>query len=519
MATQRRLDIVLALVIVVAVAAGLAYAFRDQIAARMSGSGSGTTAIAPAGPAGAADARGPITIDPRRQQLVGVRTVPVERAAIAPTSRATGTVRYDETRMAEVNLKVEGWIRDLFVDYTGQSVARGQRLFTLFSPELLATENEYLLALRTRDELVAALPAQSEPTPQAAQSRDYADRLVAASRQRLALWDLPEAQIRTLEETRKPQALMTFTSPANGYVIEKQAITGMRVMPGQTLYKIADLSVVWVEADIYEREMSLIRVGQSASVTLDAYPGETFPGRAVYIYPYVEEQSRTVKVRLQFSNARGRLKPGMFANVELQTAGRTGLTVPSDALLDSGAQQVVFVAEGEGRFTPRPVKIGLRLSDRVEILDGLKEGEQVASSATFFLDSESQLRAGLQNYEAPPPPAGAATAPGGPGPALSISFRSQPDPARTGDNTFEARVADASGQAVTDAEVLVQLFMPAMPSMSMPAMRGDAKLPHAGGGVYRGPGQVAMAGRWDVTVTVSRGGARLGSQQFALVAR
>ena len=517
MAIQRRLDIVLALVIVVAVGAGLAYTFRDQLAARMAGTGSGTTAMAPAGPAGAPDARGPITIDPRRQQLVGVRTVSVERATIAPTIRATGTVRYDETRQAEVNLKVEGWIRDLFVDYTGQAVARGQRLFTLFSPELLATENEYLLALRTRDELVAALPTQSEPTPQLAQSRDYADRLVAAARQRLALWDLPEAQIRTLEETRKPQALMTFTSPANGYVIEKQAIAGMRVMPGQTLYKIADLSVVWVEADIYEREMSLLRVGQSASVTLDAYPGEMFPGRAVYIYPYVEEQSRTVKVRLQFSNPRGRLKPGMFANVELQTAGRTALTVPVDAVLDSGTQQVVFIAEDEGRFTPRPVKIGIRLSDRVEILDGVKEGEQVASSATFFLDSESQLRAGLQGYEAPQAAAGAGTATRAP--ALDLSFRAQPDPARTGENTFEVRVTGASSQPVSDAEVLVQLFMPAMPAMSMPAMRSEAKLPHVGGGVYRGPGQVVMGGRWDVTVMVSRAGTRLGSQQFALVAR
>jgi hypothetical protein len=203
----------------------------------------------------------------------------------------------------------------------------------------------------------------------------------------------------------------------------------------------------------------------------------------------------------------------MYANVEIQGRDAMGLTVPANALLDSGTDKVVFVAQGDGYFTPRTVKVGRNLGDRIEILAGVKEGEQVATGATFFLDSESQLRAGLQNYEAPQ---GAPTAGG---PTLDIVFRTQPDPPKTGESVFEVAVKDANGQPVADGEVSVQLFMPAMPTMNMPAMRNETKLPHVGGGVYRGPGQVMMAGRWDVTVTVAKGGQQLGRKQLAAVAR
>jgi hypothetical protein len=330
------------------------------------------------------------------------------------------------------------------------------------------------------------------------------------------LWDLSAADIATLDETGRARDAITFPSPVSGYVIEKPALKGMHVTAGQTLYKVADLSVVWLEADVYEQEMPLARVGQRATVTLDAYPGESFQGRAIYVFPFVEENSRTVKVRFQFANARGRLKPGMYANVELQGGSGMAITVPANAVLDSGTQRVVFVAQGEGVFTPREVKIGRRLADRIEILEGVKEGEQVATGATFFLDSESQLRAGLQNYEAPAP-AGNVTAPAGP--TLDITFRAQPDPPKTGDNTFEVRVTDPGGQPVTDGDVSVQLFMPAMPTMNMPAMRNETKLLHAGGGVYRGPGQVMMSGRWEATVIVTRSGQRAASKQFPLVAK
>ena len=499
-------------------AAGLivaGYAFRERLRPDTKTHAAMKTDLPPASTAANGDsaageaARGDVFIDPQRQQLIGVRLAAVTHEAMAGVVRTTGVVRYDETRLTDVNVKLEGWIRDLRVDYTGQLVRKGQPLFTLYSPELLTTQNEYLLALKSRDQM---------QTSQVADAREYANRLVDAARQRLSLWDLSPEQLAELERTRQPVEAVTFTSPASGFVLEKTAIQGMHVTPGQTLYKLADLASVWVEADIYEQEIAQLRVGQRATVTLDAYPGESFTGRAIYVYPFVEENTRTVKVRFQFPNARGRLKPGMYANVELQGGSDLRLTVPVDAVLDSGRQQVVFVAHGDGMFTPRTVKVGRRFSDRIEVLDGVKEGEQVATGATFFLDSESQLRAGLQNYEGPQ---GAGTGNRGSGStsSIDISFRALADPPKTGDNTFEAAIKDKAGQPVTDAEVSVTLFMPAMPAMNMPAKRSETKLPHAGGGVYRGTGQVLISGRWEATVTVNRGGQRLGSRQFPLVAR
>jgi Cu(I)/Ag(I) efflux system membrane fusion protein/cobalt-zinc-cadmium efflux system membrane fusion protein len=452
-------------------------------------------------------ARVDVTIDPRRQQLIGVRTAPVTLELMQHALRTVGVVRYDETSLADINLRLEGWIRDLYVDYTGQPIQKGQPLFTLYSPDLLATQQEYLLALKTRDQMQASVIADA---------RERADQLVASARQRLVLWNLPEEEIRAVEEKRQAPDVVTFRSPVSGFVIEKTALQGMHVMPGQTLYKVANLSNVWVEADVYEQEMALARVGQRATVTLDAYPGESFNGRAIYIYPFVQEDTRTVKVRFQFANRGGRLKPGMYANVEMQGRDAMGLTVPANALLDSGTDQVVFVAQGDGYFTPRTVKVGRNLGDRIEILEGVKEGEQVATGATFFLDSESQLRAGLQNYETPTAPQGGPLAGR---PALDISFRTQPDPPKTGESVFEVAVKDANGQPVADADVSVQLFMPAMPTMNMPAMKNETKLPHVGGGVYRGPGQVMMAGRWDVTVVVAKSGQQLGRKQLAVAAR
>lgn len=452
--------------------------------------------------------RGDVTIDPRRQQLIGVRTVQAVRSALTPTIRAVGVVRYSETRLKDVNLKVDGWIRELFVDYTGQAVAEGQPLFTLYSPDLLTTEHEYLLALKTRDQL------QMSPI---ADARLRADQIVASARQRLAHWDLSEEQLRTIDETRQPQDVVAFRSPSAGVVIDKQAVQGMHVTAGQTLYKLADLSVVWVEADIYENEMPLVRIGQRAAVALDAYPGEQFTGRVIYIYPYVDEKTRTNKVRYEFANRGGRLKPGMFANVQIDGIPTTGIAVPVDAVLDSGTEQVVFVAQGNGYFEPRKVTIGRRLNNQIQIIGGIKEGDQVATGATFFLDSESQLNASLQGFQAPA--GNNATGATTPGSQVDIAFHTVPDPPRTGDNDLEAVIKDASGQPIDDADVTVQFFMPAMPTMNMPAMRSEAKLPSVGGGTYRGSGQVMMAGRWDATVIVTRGGQRLGTKQLPVVAR
>ena len=450
--------------------------------------------------------RAEVNIDPRRQQLIGVRTAPVERRVLTKPIRAVGTVRYDETRLADVNVKVAGWIEELYVEYTGQFIEAGQPLFTVYSPVLLTTQQEYLLALESRDHLRDS---------QIADARVYADRLVDAARRRLALWDLPPEEIQALEDGREPHRTMPFRSPVGGFVIEKRVIRGQYVSAGASLYTVADLSAVWVEADLYEEELPLVREGARATVTLDAYPGEQFRGRVIFIYPYVEERTRTVRVRFAFANPRGRLKPGMYADVTLDVALGEGVVVPTNALLDSGAEQHVFVSQGDGYFEPRSVVVGRRLGYTIQILDGLEAGEVVATSATFFIDSESQLRAALQGFEPVPRAAdgGAARE------RFDITFRSDPDPPRSGGNTFEVAVADLQGQPVTDADVSVVFYMAPMPTMNMPAMQTDAPLSHQGDGIYRGAGEVTMAGRWDVTVQVSRDGQRLDSRVLTIVAR
>ena len=517
---MKRTAIVIAVTIVAAAVGGYASRSRwlDPLVARvtdftgrsssqgMPASGSPSTdAPAASTSSSTSTLRAEIAIDPRRQQLIGVRTAAARRATLARQVRLIGLVRADETRLADVNLKVDGWIRDLYVDYTGQAVKKGDPLFSLYSPDLLAAANEYLLALKTRDQMQSS---------QISDARERADQLVAAARRRLQLWDFPPETLAALDERREAPDTLTFRSPADGVVMDKQVLKGSRVMAGQRLYTIADLSIVWIEADVYEAELPLVKVGGHAAVTLNAYPGERFSGEVLYIYPYVDEKTRTNKVRFAFMNGDGRLKPGMYANVEITTAPGTGIVVPTDAVLDSGAEQIVFVAKGDGYFEPRRVKAGQRMASDVHILEGLEAGEQVATGATFFLDSESQLRASLRGFDASPAAPDASSRE-----RLDIALRSQPDPPRAGDNQIEVTVKDPAGAPVDGADVSVQFLMPAMPAMNMPAMSTEVKLSPAGGGVYRGRGQLMTPGRWETTVTVTRGGQRLGSRQLAVVAR
>jgi Cu(I)/Ag(I) efflux system membrane fusion protein/cobalt-zinc-cadmium efflux system membrane fusion protein len=449
--------------------------------------------------------RAGVTLDARRRQLIGVRMTPVERRSVARTIRAVGNVRADETRLSEINLKVDGWIRELYVSETGQPVRAGDALFTLYSPDLLVSQQEYLLALEARDVMRAS---------QVPDAREYADRLVEAARERLALWDLDPGELQAIDESRVPRQAVVFRSPTTGYVLEKTVVQGRHVVAGQSLYQLADLSVVWIEASVYEQDLSLVRMGTRGVVRVDAYPGESFAARVVHIHPTLDEQTRSVGVRLTLDNPGGRLKPGMYAHVDLIGPAAAGLVIPPDALVDTGRRQLVFVAEGDGYFAPRDVTIGRRFEDGVEVLSGLAEGEQVAAGATFFLDSESQLRAAVQGFEASAPAAAGSEVE-----RLAITFGSEPDPPRTGRTTFEVSLRTATGAPLVDAQVSVTLFMPAMPAMSMPAMRERASLAHEGGGVYRGTGTVPMAGSWQVTVDVEREGQRLGGQQSTLVAR
>ena len=328
-------------------------------------------------------APGTVQISPERQQLIGVRIGTVEKRLLQKVIRTNGRVEFDEKRLATISPKIGGWIEELYVDFTGAPVKKGAPLLTLYSPELVSTQEEYLAALRARQELAAS------PYPEVAAS---GNALVESARRRLRLWDISEEQIRELEQTGQVRKSLTLYSPYGGIVLEKMAFKGMRVEPGMALYKLADLSVVWLIADIYEYELPLIRLGQQASINLSYLPGEAFTGKAVFIYPYLDAQTRTARVRFEFANPRGTLKPEMYAGVEITIRLGDKVAVPEGAIIDTGIRKVAIVEKGAGYFEPRDVKLGTKAGDYYEVLDGLKVGERVVTSANFLIDSESKLK-------------------------------------------------------------------------------------------------------------------------------
>ncbi|MSR82259.1 MAG: efflux RND transporter periplasmic adaptor subunit [Candidatus Latescibacteria bacterium] len=327
-----------------------------------------------------------VHISPERQQLIGVQRERVLRRPLDRNLRLLGKVEYDERRVEHIHTRTEGWVKKIYANYTGQFIKKHQPLFTFYSPELEATQEEYLLALRARQTLKDN-PFQDVATGAAA--------LLAATRSRLLLWEFGEDQLRQLEQLGKPLSEVSVYAHRDGFVIEKQTVEGMRIEPGADLYTIADLSVVWVYVDLYESDLALVQVGQEALVTLNSYPDQTFRGQVVYLYPSVDPQTRTARARIELANPDTQLKPGMFAQVQIQTARGEGLVVPQSAVLDSGTRKLVFVDRGEGRFEPREVDLGGRTGEGYEVLAGLQEGEQVITSANFLIDSESQLKAAL----------------------------------------------------------------------------------------------------------------------------
>jgi len=326
---------------------------------------------------------GAVKITPDKQQLIGVQTSLVEYHDVQKTIRAVGQVDYAEPRQAFVTTKFEGYIEELFVDYTGKLVEKGQPLFTIYSPELVSTQEEYLLAIRSQKSMAQNASAQASAG---------ANTLLESTKRRLSLWDITDREIEEMARSGKITKTLTIDSPIRGYVVEKMAVRGLKVMPGMNLYQIADLFTVWVLADIYEYEIPLVKVGQEATVTLTYDAGEVFKGRVTYVYPSLSPETRTGKVRLEFPNPGQKLKPGMYANVNLQSDASKQIAVPEEAVMDSGVEQIVFVAHEGGYFESRKVVIGPKVGDRFIILSGLKEGEKVVTSGNFLIDSESRLK-------------------------------------------------------------------------------------------------------------------------------
>ncbi|MHB8910255.1 MAG: efflux RND transporter periplasmic adaptor subunit [Syntrophales bacterium] len=322
-----------------------------------------------------------------KQQLIGVRIV---KAAIQPMHRVirtVGRIEYDEKKLTTANTKIEGWIEKLHVDYVGRYVQKGEPLAEIFSPELVATQQEFLNVLRwanqgkgVKDERTAMLLVKDAQT------------LLEAAKERLRLWDINDEQIAKIEATGKPIRTLTIFSPASGYVTQKTAIQGMRVMAGEKLFDIVDLSTVWIVADIYEYELPLIKVGQTARIGLSYFPGKDFSSRVDYIYPSLAGETRTAKVRFTVPNPDGALKPQMFTNAEIKINLGNRLAVPSEAVIDTGVRQIAYIDKGDGYFEPREVTTGLKVDDLVEVTAGIKAGEKVASSANFLIDSEAQLK-------------------------------------------------------------------------------------------------------------------------------
>jgi Cu(I)/Ag(I) efflux system membrane fusion protein len=326
---------------------------------------------------------GTVQISPERQQLIGVKIGTVEIKPLEKVIRTVGRVDYDEKRLTTISPKIGGWIEDLFVDFTGRFVQQGEPLLTLYSPELVSTQEEYLLALRAKKELVKS------PFPEVAGS---GSSLAESARRRLKLWDINDDQIKALEESGQPRKTLTLYSPFSGIVLEKVAYKGMNVMPGMALFKLADLSIVWLYADIYEYELPFIRLGQQASIQLSYLQGENFTGKAIYIYPSLNPETRTAKVRFEIPNPHGKLKPEMYANVEIKVHLGRKLTVPEGAIIDTGIRQLAIIDKGSGYFEPREVKVGTKVDNYYEVIRGLKVGERVVTSANFLIDSESKLK-------------------------------------------------------------------------------------------------------------------------------
>lgn len=467
-----------------------------------------------------------VMVSPARRQLIGVKTEVVKEQPLKTMIRTVGTVDYDERRIRQVNLRVSGWITDLFVDYTGKFVNKGDPLFTLYSPDLVSTQEEYLLAKRTL-ERVKASPV--------VHVRTGAEALVASAKNRLLLWNLTNEQIAELEEQGKPRKESTLYSPIDGAVTKKMVLQGMYVTPEMNLYEIADLSMVWVYADIYEYELPLVKVGQAATVTLASYPGEKFQGKVIYIYPYLDRESRTVKVRMEFPNLQGRLKPGMYGNVEIRVESGNHLAIPQDAVLDSGTRKVVFVDLGAGMFEPREVTVGNKTGHLYPVLAGLKPGEKVVSSGTFLIDSESQLMAatnmmgalgmggikmeqaqmgememggmpmgdmkgmegmsGMEGVQMDQPSAVMEQTIGG----LTLALSTDPEPAKKGENVIRLFVKSKEG-AVTDAKVsfVYTMAMPGMEVKTIEAVQTEK-------GTYEATIEFPMVGGWTVKPTVFQG--------------
>jgi Cu(I)/Ag(I) efflux system membrane fusion protein len=465
-------------------------------------------------------------LTPEKKQRIGVKVAEVQEREIEKVIRAAGRVAYDERKLARINLRVDGWIQNLFVNFTGQEVKKGEPLLTLYSPDLLSTQQEYLLAKRGWERLGASPIAEV---------RETGDALLASVRRRLLLFGITERQIQELEERGEPQTAITITSPINGVVTHREGVQGMRVTPEVTLYEIADLSTVWVIAEVYESDLSFVKEGQEAAMTVAAYPGEIFHGKVAYIDPFLNPQTRTVRVRLELPNPGLKLKPEMFSQVDLKSRLGRGLLVPESAVLDAGLRQIVFVDQGMEMYAPKEVK-ARRIDGSYLIQEGLNPGERIVTSANFLIDSESKLMAsanmmgalGMAGIRMEQAEMGEMKMDGmevqtegeqtlsGPQKKkkgdLTLILATKPSPPIDGENLLHLVVTDAAGKPIENAKVVFSytMPMPGMKAVKVPALFKN--------GQYEAKAKFGMAGTWEVTALVTVPGKPEVQETFTLEA-
>ncbi len=447
----------------------------------------------------------PVQISPQRLQSIGVKTGEVQRKVVADEIRTTGNVAVDETRFAYVQVRFSGYIQKVFADATYQYVRKAQPLFTIYSPDLVATEREYLVAKQNQQQV-----AQSTVSGVTASAASLLD----ASAERLRQWGVPQKEISRLESTGQAQPELEVDSPVSGYITERNALPSVAVQPEMRLYTIVDLSTVWVQVQVFQNDLERIKVGAPATLTVNTYPGRTFSGRVDFIYPQVDMDTRTAKVRVVFSNPGLQLKPGMFVNVSLKIPMGSQLIIPATGVLQTGTRDIAFVVRSDGYIEPRDVQLGSRVGDDFIVLKGLKAGDKIVISANFLIDSESQLQAALGSFVPPPPGAGAASAMNGP--QTNIELSSDPAPPRKGSNIFRVKLTHANGASISGSEVSVTFFMPAMPAMGMAAMRTPVALNDKGKGLYEGSGQLESGGTWQVTIVVKKNGQLIATKQLSV---
>lgn len=471
----------------------------------MPGMPSGET-TAPAPPAEAQVA--PIQLSPQRMQSIGVQIGQVEYKPVNDEMRFYGNVQANERRLAYVQTRFAGWIRKVYADAVGDFVRRGQPLFTIYSPDLVTTEQEYLLAKQNAGAL-------QQSTVQGVAAG--AASLLGSAKERLLQWEIPPSEIQKLDTTGKVITDLTINSPVSGYVTERNALPNLYVQPETRLYTIADLSEVWVYAQVFQNDAGRLKPGDPAEVTVDAYPGKVFRGRVDYLLPQVDMATRTMPVRLVFPNPDLKLRPGMYVNVKVGLPLGRQLIVPASAAFHSGTKNLLFLYRGEGQIEPREVEFGPQVGDNIVVLKGAKAGDQIVTSANFLIDSEAQLQAAAGAFMPPPPGAGQAAAMGASAATqANVDLSTDPTPPHKGSNTVRVNLTGQAGKPITGAQVTVTFFMPGMPAMGMAAMKTVITAGDMGNGIYEGKGELGSGGTWQVTIMATRNGQTVASKQLTV---